>query len=190
MKKTAPSCAEQLVLSKRILVLGSSGSGKTYFSRQLSNILGIEPIHLDAHLIRPGWVGMPQAEWRRILASLIQKERWIMDGTYERTLDLRLPVADMVVVIESPRLACFWRVIKRKLTVDDTHRLDAPPGQRLDRAFLRYIWRYPTVTRPAIFEGINQYGKDKSLIILKSPKETGRFIAQVRAEATVISSQD
>ena len=113
-----------------------------------------------------------------------------MDGTYERTLDLRLPAADTVIVIESPRLACLWRVIKRKLTVDDARRPDAPPGQRLDRAFLRYIWRYPTVTRPAIFEGINLYGKDKGLIILKSPKETNRFIAQIRAEAMVTSSQD
>ena len=156
---------EQITLSKRILVLGSSGSGKTYLSRRLSEILGIEPIHLDAHLIRPGWIGMPQDDWRRILASLIQKECWIMDGTYE-----------------SPRLACLWRVIKRKLTVDDAHRPDAPPGQKLDRDFLRYIWRYPTVTRPLIFERIKQYNKAKNLLILRGPKEIGQFITETQAQ--------
>lgn len=113
-----------------------------------------------------------------------------MDGTYERTLDLRLPAADMVIVIECSRLSCLWRVIKRKLTVDDAHRPDAPPGQSLEPDFLQYIWQYPTVTRPLVFERIKQYGKETSLIILKTPKETKRFITQLRAQTTVISARD
>lgn len=171
-----PRLAAQLLLSKRILVLGSSGSGKTYLARQLGKILNIEPIHLDAHFIKPGWTATPQDEWRKTLSSLIQKEYWIMDGTYERTLDLRLPAADTVIVIESSRLICLWRVVKRKLTVDDAHRPDAPPGQRLDWPFLRSIWLYPTVSRPAVYKAIQEYGQDKRLIILKGSKGIGQLL--------------
>jgi adenylate kinase family enzyme len=43
---------------KRILVLGSSGSGKYTFSRQLGERLGIEAISLDSHFWEPHWIGM------------------------------------------------------------------------------------------------------------------------------------
>ena len=140
----------RLASSKRILVVGSSGSGKTTFSIRLGRILDIETIHLDAHFWKPGWIATEQSEWRAMVASLIKSESWIMDGTYESTLDLRIPAADCIVLVESSRWACIWRVLKRKATVDDQQRPDAPAGQKIDRAFLRYIWRYPVVTHPFV----------------------------------------
>lgn len=170
----------RLALSKRILVLGLSGSGKTTFSIRLGQILGIETIHLDACFWKPGWTSTPQPEWKAMVASLIEKESWIMDGMYESTLDLRIPAAETVIVIERSRLACLWGVLKRKATVDDYHRPDAPAGQKLDRAFLRYIWRYPAVTRPLLFDFIRRYGPDKALIQLGGPNDTRRFLQQIQ----------
>ena len=103
-----------------------------------------------------------------------------MDGTYESTLDLRIPVADAVILVESSRWACLWRVLKRKATVDDDRRPDAPSGQKLDRAFLRYIWRYPTVTRPYVLDCIRQYGPDKMLIQVAGSNDVGRFVSELQ----------
>ena len=169
-----------LASSKRILVLGSSGSGKTTFSIQLGRILNLKTIHLDAQFWKPGWIATEQQDWRAIVASLIQTESWIMDGTYESTLDLRIPAADTVIVIESPRWVCLWRVLKRKATLDDDRRPDAPGGQKLDRAFLRYVWRYPAVTRPFVLECIRQYGSDKTLIQLGSSNDIESCLRQVQ----------
>ena len=87
----------RLVSSKRILVLGSSGSGKTFLSLRLGQALGIEPIHLDMQFWKPGWVPTPREEWRKTVSSLVAKQSWIMDGTYESTLDLRLPTCDAII---------------------------------------------------------------------------------------------
>ncbi len=103
-----------------------------------------------------------------------------MDGMYESTLDLRIPAADTVIVVERSRLACLWRVLKRKATIDDLRRPDAPAGQKLDRAFLRYIWRYPTVTRPLLFDSVRQYGPDKVLIQLEGSSDVRRFLQQIQ----------
>ena len=170
----------RLVSSKRILVLGPSGSGKTTFSIHLGRILDIETIHLDACFWKPGWASTPQPEWRAIVASLIQKESWIMDGMYESTLDLRIPAADTVFVIERSRLVCLWRVLKRKATTDDRFRPDAPAGQKLDLAFLRYIWRYPAVTRPFLFDCVRRYGPDKTLIQFGGSHDIQSFLQQVQ----------
>jgi len=103
-----------------------------------------------------------------------------MDGTYESTLDLRIPAADTLILIDRPRQVCLWRVLKRRLTVDDHRRPDAPDGQKLNRAFLRYIWRYPAVTQPFVLECIRKFGSEKNLIELNSPSDMQRFLEQVQ----------
>ena len=171
-----PEAIEQLASSKRILVIGSSGSGKTSLTRHLGQALNIEPIHLDAHFWKPGWVSTPQDEWRQTVVSLAGRESWIMDGTYESTLDLRVPAADTLIVLERSRLTCLWRVVKRKLTIDDQQRPDAPPGQKLDLAFLRYVWQYPRVTRPFVDNCIRQHGANKLLIVLRGANDVKKFL--------------
>jgi adenylate kinase family enzyme len=142
--------------------------------------LNLQTIHLDAHFWKPGWIATAQPEWREIVSSLIDEPSWVMDGTYESTLDLRIPAADTVIVLEIPRWACLWRVLKRKATLDDRRRPDAPGGQKLDRAFLSYIWRYPAVTQLFVLDCIRKYGPDKTLIQLESSNEIQSFLRQVQ----------
>lgn len=170
---------DRVARSKRILVLGSSGSGKTTFSIRLGQILDIRPIHLDAHFWQPGWVSTPQPEWKAVVSSLVREESWIMDGMYESTLHLRLPAAEAVIMVECSRWTCLWRVIKRKAFTDDQNRPDAPPGQKIDRDFLRYVWQYPRVTRPFVLDCIREYGPDKTLIQLDGQRDLKQFERQL-----------
>ena len=103
-----------------------------------------------------------------------------MDGTYESTLDLRIPAADVILVIDRSRLGCLWRALKRACTIDDANRPDAPAGQKLDRDFLRYIWQYPAVTGPFVLDCIQQYGSDKSLVILDGAREMATLLQALR----------
>src|SRR2546422_11738342 len=49
---------------KRILVIGTGGSGKSTVARRLAQRTGLPLIHLDAHYWRPGWQPTPPDEWR------------------------------------------------------------------------------------------------------------------------------
>ena len=173
------SSASRVASSRRILILGSPGSGKTTLAIQLSRVLDLTTIHLDAHFWKPGWIATPTSQWRTTVASLVQQDSWIMDGTYESSLDLRIPAAESILLIETSRLTCLWRALKRKATVDDHRRPDAPSGQKLDLAFLRYIWHYPVVTQPFVAECIRNDGSDKNLIRLKSSVEIQTFLREV-----------
>lgn len=177
----------RLAASRRILVLGSSGSGKTTFSIQLARILKLPLIHLDGRFWQAGWVSTPQPEWRLKVAELIHQESWIMDGTYESTLELRLSAADSVIVLERSRLVCLWRVLKRKLLTDDQRRPDAPAGQKLDLAFLRYVWRYPRDSRPIIQSCLQAHGMDKVCITIRKPREMTQLLDVL---ATIVPRQD
>lgn len=78
----------------RVLVIGISGAGKSTFSRALANATGLPLIHLDKEFWQPGWVQTPRLNWRAKVTELAAGERWIMDGNYDSSLDLRLPRAD------------------------------------------------------------------------------------------------
>ena len=153
-----------LIESRRILVLGSSGSGKSRFSSRLAKLLGIRPIHLDAYFWKPGWVATPAEEWNDIVTELIADDSWIMDGTYERTLHLRIPAAETLIVIDSHRLACLGRILWRKITDDGPSRTDAPSNQPIDWDYVGYIWHYPSRTRPVVQKCIQEYGGEKRIV--------------------------
>ena len=52
-------------MEKKILVIGSPGSGKSYFSKQLSKILNIPVYHLDLIYWHENWVSMPKEEFEK-----------------------------------------------------------------------------------------------------------------------------
>lgn len=183
MARDFQDAIERLVSSNRILVLGSSGSGKTTFSTQLGTALGLDVIHLDAEFWQPGWISTPQDVWRHTVARLVERERWIMDGTYESTLHLRIPAADCLILVHQPRLLCLWRIIKRKATIDDHARPDAPAGQRIDWPFIRYVWNYPTVTEPLVNARIREFGLDKAVIELDGDRQIEGLLRELTRDA-------
>ena len=91
---TAGAEVELVCGAERILVVGPSGSGKTRLSLRLGELLSLPVVHLDAHRWRPGWVALSDRDWRPVVAELTRAPAWIMDGTYESTLDLRIPAAE------------------------------------------------------------------------------------------------
>lgn len=178
----------RLASAERVLVLGPSGSGKTYLSRRMAPLLGHEVIHLDRRFWQPGWVATPQAEWRQAVQAMVAGDRWLIDGTYESTLDLRVAAADAIVVIEKSRLACFWGVLRRWLVHGRKPRPDAPAGQPIDRAFLRYVWRYPTHTRPLVDAAIARHGPHKNVIVVKGSRGIRSLLAELRSHTDEVAA--
>lgn len=173
-----------LLLSRRILVLGPSGAGKTRLALRLGALLDLEVTHLDAHFWKPGWIATPQSEWRREVTVLAGRESWIMDGTYESTLDLRIPRADAVILIRDNRWNCLLRVFYRWITTSQRARPDAPPGQRLDGPFLRYIWNYTEETEPIIKEELEKHGSGTLTIALHGQREISDFLRELESQST------
>ena len=83
--------------SKKILVLGSPGAGKTFFSNDLSKKIGIETIHLDDYYWLEGWKHLNADEWKNLLIMLMERDSYIMDGNYIESLDLRIGYVDTII---------------------------------------------------------------------------------------------
>ncbi len=64
----------------RILVIGCPGSGKSTLAKRLSRALGLRYISMDRDFYwLPGWRKRPRDEIDRLIAKVVEEERWIMD---------------------------------------------------------------------------------------------------------------
>ena len=166
-------------MMQRILVIGSGGSGKSVLARRVADRLGLPIIHLDARYWRRGWSATPKDEWADEVARLLAGDAWVMDGNYSGTLDLRIPAADTIILLDLPRLVCLWRVAKRRLLYRGRSRPDMHPGcpERLTWQFIAWIWNYPRRQLPRVLERLRSVSNEKRIVILRSPAETERFLS-------------
>lgn len=177
-----PGRLDALLAARRILVLGPSGAGKTRLTLRLAALLGLEAVHLDREFWQPGWrTGTPLAEWHRRVEALAARESWIMDGTYERSLELRVPAADAILYLHEPVAVCLLRAAWRRLASRRRARPDAPPGQPLDLAFLRYIWRFPRDSRPLVMQCLERHGAGKLVLYLDGSRRAEDLLERLGA---------
>lgn len=104
-------------LGRRIIVTGLAGSGKSTLSVALAAKTGLPLVHLDLHYWKPGWTDPTDAEWREKQREVLAGDAWIADGNYHKTLDLRLELADSVVVLDLPWWQCSARALRRGFTM-------------------------------------------------------------------------
>ncbi len=169
----------------RIIILGNAGSGKSTLARQLGTVLEVPVIHLDKLFWEPDWTKPEASEFRAKVRAAVSGSRWICEGNYHRrTFDLRLPKADLVIWLNTPRLTCLKRVLIR--TLRNEPRPDLPEGcsERMNREFLlflRYVWQFDQKDRPAIEAERVVQGANVPVVSLNNKAEIHAFLQQVQS---------
>ena len=166
---------------KRIMIVGSGGAGKSTLALQIGKKLNLPVVHLDREFWRPGWTMPSKEEWTTTVSNLIQNDKWILDGNFDRSIATRLQAADTLIYLDFHPLLCLFRVIKRRIKHHSTHRPDMTPGcnEQLDRKFLTWILRFRKDSDPGIRSAIEKYGSGKKILILRSPSEVCQFLNQI-----------
>ena len=66
----------------RIVVLGTSGEGKTTLAKEIARILGITHVEFDAYRHGPNWTETPDDIFREQLRTALKGDTWVSDGNY------------------------------------------------------------------------------------------------------------
>lgn len=162
-------------MMNKIVIIGSGGSGKSTLSMLLGKKLSLPVYHLDSLYWRPGWQRMETTQWETLQKELCNKTHWIIDGNYQSTLDIRIEACDTIIFLDVNRFKCIYRAIKRTLTNENRPDMGKGCNERIDLAFIKFLWNYPKKSRPIIIDKLNTVAKDKDIIIARSAKQALLF---------------
>ncbi|MFD2176408.1 adenylate kinase [Veronia pacifica] len=100
---------------KKINVVGTSGSGKSFFSKQLAEKLGVPYLEMDAIFWKPNWQMSSDEEFFANLSTALERDAWVLDGNYNRTRPIKWKDVDTVVWIDYSFTRTLIQAIKRAL---------------------------------------------------------------------------
>ena len=161
---------------KRILLIGCPGSGKSTLAKKLGQKTGLPVIHLDTIYWLPHWERRPTEEFESILKEELEKETWIIDGNYNRTLDLRISYCDLIIYLDIPRRVCLWSVIKRRIQYANKTREDMQKecNEVIDYSFISYVYRFNKTHRKRYYELLENV--EKEFLIIKKRKDIDKLL--------------
>lgn len=107
------------------------------------------------------------------LQEAMSKPKWIIDGNYASTMELRLKECDTVFFLDYPVEQCIEGVEARK----GKRRSDMPwiDNENADDEFIAFINNFHSESRPAVINLLEKYSS-KNIIIFQSREESENYL--------------
>lgn len=98
---------------RRLVVVGTTSSGKSTLAAQVAQKLGLDFIELDALHWEPNWVEAPDDVFRTRVDAATRAPGWCVAGNYSVVRDLTWARAEAIVWLDYPFHTVFWRLTRR-----------------------------------------------------------------------------
>ena len=98
---------------KRIVIIGSTSSGKSTLGQSLATKLDMAFIDLDALHWEPNWTEAPLEVFRERVSTATQAAGWVVAGNYHTVRDLIWPQAEAVIWLDYSLPRIFWQLTRR-----------------------------------------------------------------------------
>ena len=164
----------------KISIIGGSGTGKTTLSNILSKKYNIQAIHIDGIHHLKDWKTRDKSERDKIILDILQKEQWIIDGTYKDTLKQRLQKSDLIIWLDYSTTSQLKGILKRFLKNFMKEREEIPGcKERLNLKFLKYVINYNKNKRHFITDALQTIDENKiKVIIFKKQKDLNKWLKE------------
>ncbi len=101
---------------RRIVVVGTTSSGKSTLAAQVAQKLGLDFVELDALHWEPRWTEAPNEVFRQRVDEATRSPGWVVAGNYKTVRDITWPRAQAVIWLDYPLRTVFWRLTRRTFT--------------------------------------------------------------------------
>ncbi len=159
----------------KIAVLGYAGSGKTYLSDYIAQKKNIPVLHLDDIKCDKEWKPIDDSVVLPKVVDFMTKEDWIIDGYYTYLMmDERLQKAAKIVLLQLPRMTCFFRAVKRT----KSRRQDGYAND-MNWWFIKFtLFGCRNKERRSYYAEIAEKYKDKT-VVLKTKRQVEEFMRSI-----------
>lgn len=167
---------------KKVAIVGCGGSGKSHVARALGDVLDAPVTHLDAAFYDDEWNELSMEKFAAVQRDLVAKEKWVIDGNYNSTLQIRLQACDTVVLMDVSTLAALWGVFSRQLRHGAGHKGNGVHN-RIHWGVIKYVATYRRKMRPRVMAKIDQFATGHAdVVLLTSRRQTRRWLRKAAAQ--------
>jgi adenylate kinase family enzyme len=178
-------------IGQRIVVIGTTGSGKTTLATQLARRLGASHIELDALHWEPDWAAAPLDVFRARVTQALSLDSWVADGNYSKVRDIVWGRADSIVWLDYSLPVILGRLTRRTVhRIITREELWNGNRENLRGAFFSrdsiFLWALKTYRKqrriyPPLFAQPEYH--HLTIIRLPSPHVTNRWLDNIEASA-------
>ena len=169
---------------RRVVVIGTTGSGKSRLAERLAARHGLRLIELDRLYWGRDWQAAPLELFRHRVEREIRNGDWIVVGNYGQVRDIVWPNADTLIWLDLPLSLVMWRLLRRTIRRATTKEDLWGTGNR--ESFVRsffsrqsiLLWALKTHrrNREKFTLECAFLAKEKQVVRLKSTREVERFV--------------
>ncbi|WP_284241282.1 DNA topology modulation protein FlaR [Paenibacillus glycanilyticus] len=149
-------------MPRKIHIIGSVGSGKTTFARQLSIEWGIPHYELDNVVwkrSKPADIRRTDEERDQVLRSIIQSDTWIVEGAhYKEWMFPSLNSAEAIVFMDTAYSVRRYRIVRRfilqLLRIEQSH---YRPTLTIFRNMFIWNANFERQIKPELLNTLNDY---------------------------------
>lgn len=165
---------------KRVLVIGGNGSGKSTFSIALAEKTEIPVVHLDKLYWRDNWTSVSRDEFDSLLSEELNKDSWIIDGNYTRTMTERLKYCDTVFYFDFSTIRCLLGVTSRVIKSYGKTRPDMADNcpERFSLEFYKGILSFNKRNRKRTTAALDT--SDAEVIVFKNRKQAWKYLEDIK----------
>ena len=161
---------------QKVIIIGCPGSGKTTFAEKLSKITGLPLYYLDAIWHKPDKTHITREDFDERISRIFDTPEWIIDGNYNRTIEMRLRQCDTVFLFDLPTDLCIQSATDRL----GKGRYDLPWIEKeLTPSLKQSIEEFPLKSLPRIYDLLEKYSDDKQAIVFKSREAADAYLKTI-----------
>jgi len=159
----------------KISIIGGPGTGKSTLANNLGKCLNLPIYHIDGIHHLENWQIRDKQERDKIILDTIKTSKWIMDGTYHSTLEMRVKNSDLIIFLEFSIYARLKGILSRYFKNRNKEKPEIPGcKERMTLEFLKFTIKWNKTKGKTINSVLEKYS-NKNILIFKNRKTLNKW---------------
>lgn len=161
--------------AKKISIIGGSGTGKTTLTNNLGRDLNLPIYHIDGIHHKENWEIRDKKERDKKILEIVEKNEWIIDGTYTSTLKQRLNKSDLIIYLDYSTFSQLKGILGRYIKNHGREKEEIPGcKEKMSLEFFLWVLHWRKNKRNKIIEEISEIEK-KRILIFKNKRALNKW---------------
>ena len=161
---------------QKAIIIGCPGAGKSTFARILSDKTHLPLYYLDMLWHKPDRTTVDRKIFDKKLKEIVLKDKWIIDGNYGRTLEMRIQACETIFLLDFPVEECLAGAESRI----GKQRVDMPWIEtEFDEEFRQWIIDFPKNELPIVYKLLDRYKSEKDIYIFHARADIDDYILKM-----------